>query len=348
MITTFSTCEINGPVIGAFLRHIEVSKQFDLSINFEHTGSHLILTHAFDRAVSLTVRNSGEPWRGSVLTSTLTKLKTSQNQISVGPEGIQLGKFWHIPMEEYDSTVADRQRKYVALEKAIWTEEFLGKMRGAQAFQSNDETRWVLQGVAVQDENLVATDGRVMFVSPGNNSMLTTHIIVRNIPKVAGNALISIGNSGEDPEDKIPTRIQWLFWIEKAALSITDKLVEGNFPNWKQVVPPPPVDPVKVILPPSFGVILAMGKGEKHIRLFNEGETVMAQFPLKPPFAITGCHWFGEESNQWSVAFDPKFAVKAIKAEFKCIEIDDALAPMRWKRLPDDDDFLVMMPIRVT
>jgi hypothetical protein len=352
--STLQSVWVTGSVLRAFLKNIEVCKYNDLTINIVHTGHNLVLTHALYRAVSLTVRNAGEPWSGSISASKLLNLiqgDALKREVAIGKEGIryfQAGQWWDIEMQEFDPEVEERNREYTTLGKAIWTEAFIEKMRTAQRFQSDDETLPVLQGVSVQDENLVATDGRVMFVSPGNNTMLTTHIIVGRIPKVAGNALISIGNSGEDPEDKIPTRIQWLFWIEKAALSITDKLVEGNFPNWKQVVPRPPVDPVKVILPPSFGDILAMGKGEKHIRLFNQGETVMAQFPLKPPFTITGCHWFGEESNQWSVAFDPKFAVKAIKAGAKVIEITDALSPMVWKRLPDDGDLIVMMPKRVT
>lgn len=348
---TAPTIWVLGSVIRAFLKNIEVSKSFDLNVNIEHTGHNLVLTHALERCVTLTVRNEEEPWRGAISANTLLKLinTDSARSVAISRDGIrhfQAGQWWDIPKQEFDPGVEERNRTFNTLDKAIWTEAFVEKMREAQRFQSDDDTRAILNGVAVQGEHLIATDGRVMLVSPRNNSMLSTPIIVGNIPKLLGNTLVRIGNS--DPEDKIPTHIQWQFWVEKAAIAITDKLVYGNYPNWKQVMPEPPEDPVTVLLPDKFGDILKLAKGEKHMRLFNEGETVMGQLPLQPPFPITGCHWFGEEGQKWQVAFDPKFAVKAVKAGFRGIEIKDESSAMRWKRLPDDGDLVVLMPMRVS
>jgi DNA polymerase III sliding clamp (beta) subunit (PCNA family) len=111
-----------------------------------------------------------------------------------------------------------------------------------EAFEcsSDDETRYIVNGIYVDvsdpvGHHIVATDGRHLYSSNSFKLPLKEGMVLPESKFIRwggfstdGDWHLSTGKQGDHPYARIATR-RWTF--------IT-KLVEGNYPNWRQVVPP--------------------------------------------------------------------------------------------------------------
>jgi DNA polymerase-3 subunit beta len=110
-------------------------------------------------------------------------------------------------------------------------------------FASDDPTRYTICGVAMQRNKdrkqivMVSTDGRC----------LRTHHIDTDaeaeiiIPTKAVNLLVALIDSMDAADTNIKvSHTESLIRVEAAEWSVTTKLIEGNYPNWRQVIPEEP------------------------------------------------------------------------------------------------------------
>jgi DNA polymerase-3 subunit beta len=125
----------------------------------------------------------------------------------------------------------------------------LEKAVAAMPFISTDETRHVLQGILITTTgHLVATDGRKLAHAPTRGTQLPRDIILptRMIKafEALANGTVTASGINHEPEHR---RMQcWLTSDEKVAQQLLAhhsgcylraRLIEGNFPNWRQVLP---------------------------------------------------------------------------------------------------------------
>lgn len=141
----------------------------------------------------------------------------------------------------------------------------------AMPFISTDETRYVLQGVHIQaDGHLVATDGRRLAHAPTPHTTLPESIIVptrfiqplaaitqhQNFTGENGGNGVQKQQSSESPCSPLPP-VQIPVWLngkapcpeipngqcatmlltQTAGCYIRLKIIDGNYPNWRQVIP---------------------------------------------------------------------------------------------------------------
>jgi DNA polymerase III sliding clamp (beta) subunit (PCNA family) len=98
---------------------------------------------------------------------------------------------------------------------------------------SADETRYIMNGVCLEKDRIVATDGRRLIVIEDDNLNKGDRPFI--IPSATCKLLKRVQKFLPDiitvKED------ERIMKIETNKLTFVSKLVEGNFPNWRQVVP---------------------------------------------------------------------------------------------------------------
>lgn len=116
----------------------------------------------------------------------------------------------------------------------------------ALPFISTDETRYVLNGVLLQkDGHIVATDGRRLAHSPTPDTLLPEDIIVPTrfmtplaALTAANSTLTNVWLNGKEPCAEIPYgQGAGTMLIQAGHCLVRMKIIEGNYPNWQQVVP---------------------------------------------------------------------------------------------------------------
>lgn len=109
--------------------------------------------------------------------------------------------------------------------------ESLAALAAARAFHSTDETRYVLNGCLLEPSAVVATDGRraCMFLCPGPpvSIILPTKACEILFKTRASNAILTLPLA--KPES---ATFAW------DGITLHTKLIAGNYPNWRQVIPP--------------------------------------------------------------------------------------------------------------
>ncbi len=111
--------------------------------------------------------------------------------------------------------------------------ELLPAYRKAAPFASDDETRMVLNGIRLDVEELgiprvVTTDGRRLCALSVPSIPLETSVTIPLIKFLLWNRLEDTCRLGADE-----TRFQ----IESGPWTVLGRLIEGTYPNWRQVVP---------------------------------------------------------------------------------------------------------------
>jgi len=164
------------------------------------------------------------------------------NQVNIETESCQF-KIMGLPKEEFPKLPEFKDKGVIKLEQAT-----LKKMLGLTSFAvSFDESRYVLSGILFKINKgnliLVATDGKrlaIMEKKLGQNIDADMYIIVpvktihelnRNL-KDEGELSLILGNN------------QVLF--DLGNVSIISRLIEGEFPDYRQVVPPVSENKIKV------------------------------------------------------------------------------------------------------
>lgn len=230
----------------------------------------------------------------------------------------------------------------------------------AMACASTDPTRHVLRGACLDvggsnGHHLVGTDGRHLYA--GNSvqfSKLEESVIVPAL-RVLDSALVRshpdswslrIGPKKSGTETRS-------FRLERPDWQLTGQLVEGNFPNYRQVIPPEEKFQVRVTLPDSVLKPLAkairqlpgnrihnrpvgvrIGKGS--LALLAREEENSGYEELVVPLA-------DQAGGEVTVFLNRDYLVKALSFGMNQIEIIDDSSPVRCR---GESEFLIIMPIR--
>jgi len=222
---------------------------------------------------------------------------------------------------------------------------------------STDETRVILNGVYLDlsDRNcqqIVATDGRHLYSSNSFSLLLKDSLL---IPDHKFLGWREFNNDGEwelrvqpGPKDG-PGMLQ----ISSRRWSFMGRQIEGNYPNWRQVVPAPGQFSTTVALPPASieSVLTLIPKIPCHdpmnrtIGLRVEGRKLCLRGRGNGDTRWTDLEIAGAEVTGSPVAIymNRDFLTKALKFGLSNIEIIDPLTPLRFS---SGGRQIIVMPIR--
>jgi len=164
------------------------------------------------------------------------------NQINIETELCQF-KIMGLPREEFPRLPEFKDKEVIKLEQVV-----LKKMLSLTSFSvSFDETRYILNGILFRIIKnvltLVATDGkRLAIIEKKLNQNMdkevyvivpikTVHELNRNLKEEGELSMVLGGN-------------QVMF--DLGSVSIISRLIEGEFPDYKQVIPPPAENKMKI------------------------------------------------------------------------------------------------------
>lgn len=164
------------------------------------------------------------------------------NMVTIQTEACEF-KIMGLPKEEFPKLPEFKDKEAIKIEQALLREMLLKTSFSV----SHDETKYVLNGILFKIENdtitLVATDGRRLALiekklRQGINKKInliipvkTIHELNRNL-KSEGEVLLVLGEN------------QALF--DLGTIHIISRLIEGEFPDYHQVIPPEQEDKIKL------------------------------------------------------------------------------------------------------
>lgn len=164
------------------------------------------------------------------------------NTVTIQSEGCEF-KIMGLPKEEFPKLPEFKDKEVLRIEQSVF-KEMLIKTSFAV---SHDEARYILNGILFKIENdtltLVATDGRRLAliekkINQGPHKQLaiiipskTINELNRNL-KDDGEVLLTVGEN------------QALF--DLGAMRVISRLIEGEFPNYRQVIPEESKDKIKL------------------------------------------------------------------------------------------------------
>lgn len=219
---------------------------------------------------------------------------------------------------------------------------------------STDETRYVLNGIFTSFKDgkitLVATDGRRLAMVDHDLEFPSSHEVDFIVPTKAVQEL----QRHLSGEGKILLRLadnQICFEVDSSI--IVSKLIEGNYPNYRQVIPGEAKERLTLsreqLLETTRRVSLLSSEKSNSVKLsFSENQVdVMANSPdIGEANETLEVKYSGPE---FAIAFNPEFLMaplKSLEEENVHLDLIDEMSP---GVLRTDDAFLyVLMPMRVT
>lgn len=237
----------------------------------------------------------------------------------------------------------------------------------AFASTSEDETRHVLRGVLVDATEagkgkLVATDGRHMFVHEASGLptleepfILPDHKIWtwKRLTSPVEPWSLSLEPS-KDKSEGCNFRVEGSHW------SVSGRCIEGNFPNYRQVIPDSSGFTSHVILPPedlgSIAAAVAQLPGKKltnrPIALEIDGKvaTLLAKGTDRDnddtaSWVRMGIPMAVHRGPNLTVALNRDYLRRALQGGLNRIDMKDADSPLKFSR---DGAFMIVMPVRLS
>jgi DNA polymerase-3 subunit beta len=113
--------------------------------------------------------------------------------------------------------------------------EFVGEFRQALGCSSDDQARPILNGALLDLDQgmhrLISTDGRHLYRSGSLNLPIAESFVIPALPILAWKGL------GDDWAIAVEKKSRLSFRIRSGIWEITSKALEGNYPNWRAVLP---------------------------------------------------------------------------------------------------------------
>jgi DNA polymerase-3 subunit beta len=221
---------------------------------------------------------------------------------------------------------------------------------------SRDEVRPILTGVLVQVEGstltMVATDSYRLSVKHTELESAIDQPLEANVPARALRELARIvsAEGGNEVEIALP-RTQVVF--RAADVLLSSRLIEGQFPSWRQLVPESFEHEVRLPREEFLEIARRIGQLAQRnapLRLqFAEGElTVAAETPdIGDASEAMPAAYSGEPLE---IAFNPQFLVEGIESvgsEELAIQLSSPLRPGLLRPVDGDDFSYLVMPIRL-
>ena len=221
---------------------------------------------------------------------------------------------------------------------------------------SRDEVRPILTGVLVQAEGdqltMVATDSYRLSVKHTKLETPLTQTLDANVPARALRELARLvaGDAPENVEIDV-SRNQAIFRIDGVALS--SRLIEGQFPSWKQLIPESFEHEVRLPREDLLEVarrISQLAQRNAPLRFaFSEGELkVAAETPDIGDAAESLPAPFNGEPLE--IAFNPQYLIEGIESvhgDEIAVNISSPLRPGLLRPVGTDDFSYLVMPIRL-
>ncbi|MFA4988004.1 MAG: DNA polymerase III subunit beta [Candidatus Omnitrophota bacterium] len=174
----------------------------------------------------------------------MVNITTKKNNLVVIDSDLCQFKIMGLAKEEFPKLPEFKDKKVVKIKQST-LREMLGLTSFAVSF---DETRYVLNGILFKINKgvltLVSTDGKRLAIAERKLDVdldadiniivpiKTIHELIRNLKEDAGDVSIVVGNN------------QSLF--DLGGVAIVSRLIEGEFPDYKQVVPPVSDNKIKI------------------------------------------------------------------------------------------------------
>lgn len=226
--------------------------------------------------------------------------------------------------------------------------EAIGRELGAV---SGEETRYVLNGIFIAQEGgcvqLVATDGRRLALTELVGYKQQSLSVI--VPTRACQQMACLDGGGATRLRVTETQIE----ASGHGWNLISKRIEGNYPNWKQVMPPEGaahgflVDREKFSEALAFAAVICTAKNEA-VHLKFEAERLLVSSST-PDIGEAEAEVLAEiTGSEMLVAFNPLFVLSALKAmEGPTItgEMQDEMSPLR---MTDGKSVHVLMPMRVS
>jgi DNA polymerase-3 subunit beta len=221
---------------------------------------------------------------------------------------------------------------------------------------SRDEVRPILTGVLVAGEGttltMVATDSYRLSVKHTELETPLATSIEANVPAKALRELArTIGQEGAEEVELSLARNQIVF--SAAGVTIASRLIEGQFPNWRQLIPE------------SFEHELRLPRGELLEVTRRVGQLAQRNAPLRMAFAegevtvAASTPEIGDASEglpapfsgePMEIAFNPQFLVEGVESvatEELVLKLSSPLRPGLLQPAGSEDFSYLVMPIRL-
>lgn len=229
---------------------------------------------------------------------------------------------------------------------------------------STDETRYVLNGVFFQVENeklkMVATDGhRLAYIHKkleGKEEGKTSVIIPTKTLNELSKAISDLSKGKDEKEDimveVVTTENQIKFTLE--GVEIISRLIEGQFPNYEQVIPKESDKKIEVSTS-------ELSSATKRVAILTSEKSNSIRYQIKPgKISISSktpdmgeakeevdASYKGEEI---SIAYNARYVLDVLKnigTDQVSVELTQPLSPGILKPKDDADYLCVIMPMRV-
>jgi DNA polymerase III sliding clamp (beta) subunit (PCNA family) len=253
-----------------------------------------------------------------------------------------------LPVKEWPP-VPEVSKPGIVLDK-----EFGAALKEALECCSNDPTRYILRGayLDVNDKKLhyvVSTNGRMLYSANSFCFDLQKSVIIPDSKFLTASDFLDEGGllSVEQAKD-----VNWVK-LGTPRWTYISKQIEGNYPNWKQVVPKSNEKATKIILNEAalkqLQAVAPQLPGDH-----DQDKPVRLRFDLRTVF-IEGC---GKEDKQWTsipvqeavakgrqveVTVNRDYLLKAVRFGLKQVEIEDELSPVIFW---NGGKKMIVMPIR--
>ena len=253
--------------------------------------------------------------------------------------------------EDFPAVVPTSSPRWVSLDGKI-----LKEMLAQTAFAiSHDESRYALNGVLFSIEagriRLVATDGhrlavasRILRDGADSGSGIVPRKAVQEVARVLG--------VGEDVQVAL---LENQFILKMPNFLLMARLIEGQFPNYEQVVPKG--HPCRLVLSRS-----ALTAALRRVSVLSEERTKPVKLLLSPGALklVASNPELGEaeetlplpdySGGELTIGFNSRYlldALGALDTEQVTVELKDGLSPGILRSLEGEEYFCVIMPMRI-
>lgn len=269
--------------------------------------------------------------------------------------GASFFKINGLSIEEFPQIPVFKQEKSVTIEQA----KVKGMLRKTSFAVSNDETRYVLNGIffSLRDHKLtlVATDGRRLALSDEEIEVPENIACDFIVPAKAVNELTRlIQEKGEMNITVSENLAEFLLKDEKGGqIVVITKLIEGNYPNYRQVIPAESKERVALV---REELLHAMRRAE--LMTSEKANSVRLAFTSNNLSITANSPDVGEaresiainyKGNDMAIAFNPRYMIDPLTAlpdDEVFLEFTDELSP---GVLKINGPFLyVVMPMRLS
>lgn len=222
---------------------------------------------------------------------------------------------------------------------------------------SNDETRYVLNGVFVSVENgvlrFVATDGRrLAFISREGIDKKIEHKAI--VPAKAVNEIQKI-LFGEEKEQEIKIGLaenQIAFQID--SITVISRLIEGTFPNYEQVIPKKHDTEIKISVKEALQAVRQMSilaSDKAFIVKFLFAKNILKVSASSSGLGSGEVELDAEYSGtNLEIAFNPAFLIDILRnvdEDYVYFNLTSPLNPALIRPVTDKNYICVVMPMRV-